>query len=191
MCRRHCSSFADLLFCRVDGVENLAPCGGIVRIKQLHVETGQAQFGGAGRVRNNDVMVRERLRLDASPGALDHAERIGKSALIAQRSEIAGIDNAEITKQLAFDHRRRNPAEQRIQQVGALFVQVIGRLHLAHPRENFRLYGEIPWHEIQLVRDLPVRIDGFVDCGERRLQLSLMEICLRKQPRPPGSCPRQ
>ena len=126
--------------------------------------------------------MRKCLRFDAPTGALDYAKCVGESALIAQRSEIAGIHNAEIAEQLPFDHGRRNLAEKRIQQVGALLVIIVGCPYFAHPCKNLCLNRQIPRHEVQLVRDLHICVNGFVDCGQSRLQLSLMQICFRKRP---------
>lgn len=55
-------------------------------------------------MRNNDIMVRERLRPDATAGRLDYTERSSDPTLIPQRSKVAGIDDTKIAEQLPFDH---------------------------------------------------------------------------------------
>src|SRR5579872_659304 len=114
---------------------------------------------------SNDIVMRQSLCLDATPCPLNNAKCIRESALIAQRREVSRVNNTEVAEQLALNHWSRNPTKKRIQQVGALFVEIVRRLHSAHSGQYLSLDSEIPWYEVQLVRYFLISINGFVDRG--------------------------
>ena len=137
----------------------------VVGVEQLEVQACELVFRGGRLVRRNDLMMREALRFHASASPLDCPECFGHSALIAERSEISCINDAQIVQQVGARPLASEPCSERIEEIRALLVEVVRCLHIPHPRHDFRLDSEIPRDKVQFIGNVLVGLDCFVDRG--------------------------
>ena len=104
-------------------------------------------------------VVLQGFRLDAAPNLFQGLESIIVTSLRAQRYEIARINIAHLCEELPLDVGCGGVLNHAIHKRDALLIEPVRLLGMSHLVDDFCFDSEVAWNEVELIRDLGVRLD--------------------------------